>query len=76
MGLANLMHAFDPELIVLGGGVSNSFDDFADALLAATRRYTMANLRDKVNIAATALGDDAPLLGAARLAFQRAARGE
>ncbi|MDE2860380.1 MAG: ROK family protein [Chloroflexota bacterium] len=75
LGLANLMHIFDPDLIVLGGGVSRSFDDYADALLAATRRQTMANLRDKVNVTATALGDDAPLLGAARLAFQRAERG-
>ncbi len=75
LGLANLMHVFDPDLIVLGGGVSRSFDDYADALLAATRRYTMANLRDKVNVKPTALGDDAPLLGAARLAFQRAGRG-
>ena len=66
LGLSNLMHIFDPQLIVLGGGVSQSFDDYADALLAATRRYTMANLRDKVNVTTTALGDDAPLLGAAQ----------
>ena len=76
LGLANLMHIFDPDLIVLGGGVSRSFDDYAEALLAATRLHTMANLRDKVNVTATALGDDAPLLGAARMAFQRAERGE
>lgn len=75
LGLANLMHIFDPDLIVLGGGVSRSFDDYAEALLAATRSHTMANLRDKVNVTATALGDDAPLLGAARMAFQRAERG-
>ena len=75
LGLANLMHIFDPDLIVLGGGVSRSFDAYAEALLAATRRHTMANLRDKVNVTATALGDDAPLLGAARMAFQRAERG-
>ena len=75
LGLSNLMHIFDPQLIVLGGGVSQSFDDYADALLAATRRYTMANLRDKVNVTTTALGDDAPLLGAAHMAFQRAGRG-
>ena len=75
LGLANLMHIFDPELIVLGGGVSRSFDDYAEALVAATRSHTMANLRDRVNVKATALGDDAPLLGAARLAFQRAERG-
>ena len=75
LGLSNLMHAFDPQVIVLGGGVSQSFDDYAEALLAATRRYTMANLRDKVNVTTTALGDDAPILGAARMAFQRAGRG-
>ena len=76
LGLANLMHVFDPDLIVLGGGVSRSFGDYAEALLEATRRHTMLNLRDKVNVTKTALGDDAPLLGAAHMAFQRAGRGE
>ena len=74
LGLANLLHIFDPEVIVLGGGVSRSYETYAEELIAAIRRYAMANLSEHIRVTPTVLGDDAPLLGAACLAFQRGGR--
>jgi len=69
LGLANLANAFDPEMIVIGGGLV----DAGDVLLAPTRR-AFATLveagpqRGEVAIVAAALGSSAGALGAALLA--------
>jgi glucokinase len=67
--LASLIHAFDPERIVLGGGVSQ----LGEMILEPIRHAFAAALmhpayRDRVTIAAAALGDDAGLIGAMLLA--------
>ena len=76
LGLVNLMHIFDPQMIILGGGVSQSYQIYSTALNAAIQRHVMAHLREHINVVTSVLGDDAPLLGAAHLAFQRGWRGE
>jgi len=67
--LASLVHAFDPERIVLGGGVSRLgemiLEPIRDAFAAALMHPAY---RDRVTIAAAALGDDAGLIGAMLLA--------
>lgn len=75
LGLVNLMHIFDPQMIVLGGGVSQSYQVYSAALNAAIRRHVMAHLREHINVVVSTLGDDASLLGAAHMAFQRGVRG-
>lgn len=69
LGLANLVAAFDPELIVVGGGVS----DAAELLLAPAREALAdsvfaAEWRPSVPVVRAALGTDAGLIGAAALA--------
>ena len=76
LGLANLMHIFDPQMIILGGGVSQSSHVYSAALDAAIRHNVMAHLREHINVVTSVLGDDVSLLGAANLAFQRGGRGE
>lgn len=69
LGLANLVAAFDPELVVVGGGVSD-----ADELLMAPARSALADSvfaaewRPPVPLVRAALGTDAGLIGAAVLA--------
>ncbi|MDA0988094.1 MAG: ROK family protein [Chloroflexi bacterium] len=75
LGLVNLMHIFDPQMIILGGGVSQSYQVYSAALDVAIRRHVMAHLRERINVVVSTLGDDASLLGAAHLAFQRGGRG-
>lgn len=69
LGLANLAAAFDPELIIVGGGVS----DADDLLLGPARRAYLRNLtgrgfRPEAPVRAAALGNDAGMVGAAELA--------
>ena len=73
-GLASLTAAFDPELIIVGGGVSEAGDLLLDPAHEALRRtLTGRGFRPEPTIVKAALGQDAALVGAAdlaRVAFQ------
>ena len=75
IGLVNLMHVFNPQMIVLGGGVSQNLHLFFGPLHAAIRSRAMAHLKARVPLVASVLGDDASLLGAAHLVFEGLDRG-
>ena len=69
VGVANLVAAYDPGRVVIGGGVSEA----GDLLLAPTRRAFHASLtgrgfRPEAEIVAASLGNDAGVVGAADLA--------
>jgi glucokinase len=66
-GLVSLVHLFSPELIVLGGGVSQALDLIGDRLAAGVRERVMPAFRE-VRIVPAALGDNCGLIGAAALA--------
>jgi glucokinase len=68
VGLVNLIHIFNPELIVIGGGVSNA----GDLLLGPARQVVAERaMKDmKVRIALAELGDDPGLLGAVALVLE------
>lgn len=67
MAAANLVSLFNPEIIVFGGGVFGPAARFVDRIRAeATRWAQPVAIRDTL-FAASTLGGDAVLLGAARL---------
>ena len=67
-GLANIRNIFQPEVVSLGGGVSNEGQPLIDDLLPLVRKQTYGygyiNLTD---IRIAALGNDAGMIGAAAL---------
>jgi glucokinase len=69
IGMVNLVNIFNPEMIVVGGGVAK----MGDLLLNPARRVVMERAFPEsvaaVRIVTTELGDDAGLLGAAHFAF-------
>ncbi len=73
-GLALVADVYDPEVIVIGGGVSESAPMFMDD---ARERYasvvTGAGHRPLARIRTAQLGDDAGIVGAATLAREMAA---
>ena len=73
MAAANLVAIADPEVLVLGGLMASA----ADLLLEPVRVEIGRRLPDPMRLALTvvsaSLGDDAPALGAARLASAAAA---
>ncbi len=71
-GLANIINIFQPEIISLGGGVSNEGQSLIDALLPLVRGEQYGNdLLDKdklTDLRIAKLGNDAGIIGAAALA--------
>ena len=68
IGLANLINILNPEMIVIGGGVLNGWDLFEKHMHQQVEERAFPLLR--VKIVRAKCGDDAGLLGAARLAFK------
>ena len=74
-GLAGLAKAFDPELIVVGGGVLEE----GESILGAAREELVARYKGQVDppaVVSASLGNDAGVVGAAQLSLEAAsARG-
>jgi glucokinase len=68
IGLANLINILNPEMIVIGGGVVNGWDLFEKDMLQQVEERAFPLLAARVKIERAKCGDDAGLLGAARLA--------
>jgi len=73
IGLANLTSLIDPEIIVINGGVVNGWDLFAADMYAEVAERGFQATAKQVKIARAECGDNAGLLGAARLAFDETA---
>ena len=67
--LGSLVNAFNPEMIVIGGGASASWDAFIDPLTTELKFRAFAEPAERVQIVRGTLGDNAGLLGAARSLF-------
>jgi glucokinase len=68
MGIANLISAFNPQMIVLGGGVMQS-GLLLDPLRRLIPRYAQPRSAAMCRVESTQLANDAGLFGAARLAL-------
>ncbi len=65
MGIVNLLHLFNPEIIVIGGGVSKAGAVLFDAIMKGVHDYCLDDLYwQDLRIEAAALGDDVGLIGA------------
>jgi glucokinase len=69
--LANLINIFNPEMIVIGGGVSAAWEMFAQHALTEVTRRAFPVPAKRCQIVRAERGDDAGLIGAAWLAFDR-----
>ena len=69
VGIVSLMHVFDPELIVIGGGMSQNLDMLVPEIDMEIQRHAMAHLKDRRPVVKSELADDVSLLGAAALVF-------
>lgn len=69
LGIANVVSVLNPEVVVLGGGLMQARDLFLEPLRRAVPRWTQPFAARQCRIEPTLLGEDAGLLGAARLAL-------
>ena len=67
-GIANLINLFNPDVIVLGGLYHRLFDYLEESVMRGVER-SLAASRTLVDIRRSAIGANAPLIGAAELAL-------
>lgn len=70
LGIVNLVMIFDPEMVVLGGGVSRSGHLLLDGVRGAVAEHGIAALFGDLTIAQSTLGNDAGVIGAAAMAWE------
>lgn len=71
IGLANLMNLIDPQIIVITGGAVNGWALFEAEMYRQVAERAFRATAQQVKIARSECGDNAGLLGAARLAFEQ-----
>jgi len=71
IGVANLVNLFNPEMIVIGGGVSMAGDIFFDNIKEVVATHVMQSSPRELNIYPVAYGENAALMGAFALILNR-----
>jgi glucokinase len=69
-GFVSMMHLYSPDVLIMGGGMSQQFDVLVGPINDHVQRHAIPAFRD-VHIAKAALGVDSGLIGASRLVFAR-----
>jgi len=73
IGLSNLITIFAPEIIVIGGGMSDASDSYIEMIRESAFRNSLENCRRKVKIERAALGSKAAIIGASFYSLTRLA---
>jgi glucokinase len=68
--VANLVSLFDPETVVIGGGLAQASDLFLDVLRNGVKERAQPISGTKARVVTSRLAGDANLLGVARLAWE------
>ena len=67
--IANMSNLLNPRMIVLGGGTIYAFPTMVDIVRQQIQQNCMPFISRELTVEQTALGPDAPVLGAALLAI-------
>jgi glucokinase len=73
MGVANIVSLLNPQMVVLGGGLTQVGDMLLATIRSQVLRWAQPQAARQVRIELSRLGEDAGLLGAARLALLKGA---
>lgn len=71
VGMVNLVNIFNPEMIIVGGGVARMGDLLLNPARMVVRERAFPVAAEAVSIVSSQLGSDAGMLGAAILALQQ-----
>jgi glucokinase len=70
IGLASLIYVLTPEAIIIGGGISAGAEFFLPAVRAEIERRVLPSSREGLQLLVAQLGNQAGMVGAAKLAWQ------
>jgi glucokinase len=73
VGIANLINLFSPDAVIVTGGLTGAWNIYGEAATAEAARRALPELYQRTEILVSPVFDDAGLLGAARLVFQKIA---
>ena len=76
VGIANVINIFNPQRIIIGGGVSEAGDWFIDRISQVARQRAMPVAAKEVQIVRASLGNQAGWLGAAMFALDQLPSGK
>lgn len=68
-GVANLISVLNPEAVVIGGELGSALKGFLDEIREEARRWAAPDAAKQCRILAASVGENAAVIGAARLAF-------
>jgi glucokinase len=71
-GIANIISLFDPEVVVIGGGMADSANLFLPTVMKTVRQFAQPLSAPQTKIRVSHLRGDANLLGVAKLAWSKA----
>jgi glucokinase len=71
IAIADYLHVFNPTIVIIGGGVSQSGEAFFDPLRTAMSEHVLSKkYLENLTLTTAALGDDVGLMGALALALK------
>jgi glucokinase len=70
IGITNLVNIFNPEIVVVGGGLVAAGEFLLDPARAVLAERGLVPARDQVRIVPARFGDESGMLGAAAMAFE------
>ncbi len=70
VGIANAINTFDPDLVIVGGGVSNAGDLLLDPARESAARFVVPGVGTRTQIRLARYGPQAGVRGATLLAGQ------
>ncbi len=71
IGIANLINIFNPQMIVLGGGVKDAWELFMGTMQEEILHRAFRIPAERTRIVPSLLGDDAGMIGSAAVALQK-----
>ena len=69
IGLASIIYILTPEAIIIGGGISAAAEFFLPTVRAEIERRVLPSSRENLQLLVAQLGNQAGMVGAAKLAF-------
>ena len=69
IGLASIIYILTPEAIIIGGGISAAAEFFLPAVMAEIERRVLPSSRENLQLLVAQLGNQAGMVGAAKLAL-------
>ena len=71
VGIGSILNIFNPEIVVLGGGIAQAGDFLLDPVRERVRNHVLPSILDTYRITKSELNKEAGILGAASIVFER-----